>query len=257
MELRKDYLELFDSAQRPNDEFWVRHGGMPPLKRLTVMDVGCGLGRLCVEMALAGAGRVVGLDINQEYIDFSEENLIQHYPHLQGVVEFTCTPLEDYADAETFDYMISKEALEHFMDLPGMLAQMKMRLKPGGRIYAGFGPLWNSPYGDHRMANSIIPWGHLLKPEWMIIRGSNPRRKANIKSIDDLGLNRLSLADYRRIFRESGMNIVRFEVNQGSNIVSRVLSLFRRAPFLEEYCTHNIYCILEKEKSRPAASEDA
>ena len=257
MELRKDYLELYDGAKSYLVGYWDRHGGMPSLEGASVMDVGCGLGRLCVEMASAGAARVVGLDIIPQYVDFCKEHVKQRFPHLSGMIEFTCMPLEDYDDAEAFDYMVSKEALEHFMDLPGMLSLMKKRLKPGGRIYAGFGPLWNSPYGDHRMTNSIVPWGHLLKPEWMIIGGNNPRRKPNIKSIDDLRLNRLSLADYRRVFGESGMNIVRFEVNLSGSIVSKVLSLFRRLPLLEEYCTHNIYCILEKQRPRPAASEDA
>ena len=249
MELRTDYLAIFNSSARSDTRFWERHGGMPCLKGCTVVDVGCGMGKLCVEIAQAGAAKVVGIDIEQKYITFAVENLKQNYPHLQDVLEFKCMHLKDYDQAEALDYVVAKDSFEHVIDLAGMINEIKKRLKPGGRLYAGFGPLWKSAYGDHWMTKSIIPWGHLLKTESMIIKGLRRRMEREINSIDDLHLNRLAFADYRRLFRESGLEIVRLEINQSRNIISKLFSLLRKMPFLEEYFTHNIFCILEKSET--------
>jgi len=246
LNLRQDYLDTFNKGGNYNERFWARFGGMPDVKGCTVMDAGCALGRMCVDIALAGAERVVGIDIVQHYLDFAQANLEQNYPHLVDVVEFKLIDLKDF-DETGFDYIVSKESFEHMLDLPAILAEMKRCLKPGGRLFTGFGPLWNSPYGDHRMTHSILPWFHLLKSEDTIIRGMSKRRKREVVSIDELGMNMLSLAEYRRIFNESGMKTVRFEVNRSSNIVSKIFTLLSKLPWLEEYFTHNIYCILEKE----------
>ena len=55
-----------------------------------------------------------------------------------------------------------------------------------------------------------------------------------------------SLADYRRFIDGSGLKVVRFGVNRSTSPLSKILSVLRRLPLLEEYCTHNVYCILEK-----------
>ena len=63
-----------------------------------------------------------------------------------------------------FDYIVAKNSFEHIIGLEKMLEEMKKRLKPGGNIYTGFGPLYNSPNGPH-MEKIIIPWGHLIFPD--------------------------------------------------------------------------------------------
>ena len=68
----------------------------------------------------------------------------------------------------------------------------------------------------------------------------------NISSMYDLDLNKMSVSDFRRVFRESGLTIVDFSVNQSTSLKSKISSAFCKVPFLENYFTHNIYCILEK-----------
>jgi hypothetical protein len=139
-----------------------------------------------------------------------------------------------------------------------MLSEMKKRLKPGGRIYTGFGPLYTSLYGDHDRRTvifspwglwgrllALVPWGHLFMESW-IIDMNNRYRAKKVNSMRDLGLNRMSASDYRRAFRESGISIVYFRANQSTSIQSRVFSWLARIPCLGDYCVYNIYCILEK-----------
>jgi hypothetical protein len=84
----------------------------------------------------------------------------------------------------------------------------------------------------------------MLEP--VIIRMANQGRSSPVRSMRDLGLNQLGATDYRRLFRESGLVIRSFRVNQAGSIQSQAFSWLARIPPLEDYCTHNIYCILEK-----------
>lgn len=246
MSLPEDGINYFKRGEHENPKFWSRLGGRPPMEGCSVLDVGCGHGSLCMDMALADAKKIVGLDMDSHRIEFASENLRQNYPELASIVEFNNLDLKQYNTDLFFDYIISKDSFEHIIDLNEMLREMERRLKPGGKIYAGFGPLYNSPFGDHGRTRTLIPWGHLIVPETIIIRMFNKRCENKISSIHDLGLNRMSLSDYRKVFFESGLSIVRFHVNQSNRIISSIFSLIRRIPFLEEYFSHNIYCILQR-----------
>lgn len=245
-ELSQEDLVYFRRGIVENPRFWSRFGGKPSFEGAEVLDVGCGHGSLCLDIAQSGAAQVVGLDLNGRLIEFANENLRQNFPEWRDRVSFLNQDLQDYP-LEPFDYIVSKDSFEHILDLAGMLAEMKKRLNPRGRIYAGFGPLYNSPFGDHGTAKLPLPWGHLLIGDERLIRRVNQRRREKVSSIHDLGLNRLAFADYQRIFAESGLEIVYFETNCSTKTLSKVLSVARRAPFLEEYCIHNIYCILENQ----------
>ena len=70
-----------------------------------------------------------------------------------------------------------------------MMKLSKEYLKVGGRLYVGFGPLFNSPYGDHRRTRLILPWLHTLLPEPLIVKYLHLIGKDHLRSIHDLGLN--------------------------------------------------------------------
>jgi len=53
-----------------------------------------------------------------------------------------------YAD-NTFDIIVSASAFEHIHQLDLALQEMHRILKPGGFVYAGFGPIWSTCYGHH------------------------------------------------------------------------------------------------------------
>lgn len=243
-ELLQADIEYFKRRLCKNPNFWSRLGRKPLLRGKTVCEVGCGHGSLCIDIALSGAKKIVGLDINSRLIDFAKENLRRNYPQLTNIIEFKNIDLKDYHE-HVFDYIVSEASFEHIINLDRMLIEMKRRLKLDGIIYTGFGPLYNSPFGDHGRTKAIIPWGHLLIKESVLINRLNRNRKNKINSIYNLGLNKMSLANYQRVFQESGLSIIYFRINQSSNIISKLFSIIRRIPFLEEYFSHNIYCILK------------
>jgi SAM-dependent methyltransferase len=250
-QLPRNDIEYFHLGKCENPDFWTRFGGKPELKSKRVLDLGCGHGSLCVDIAQSGASKVVGVDLDERRIAFAKEFTRLHYPELVENLEFLSIDIKDY-DSSFFDYMVSKYTFEHIIDLAKVLQEMKKRLKPGGRIYTGFGPLYYSPVGDHGRTHSFAPWGHVCQTETMIIQRLNRKRSDRISSIYDLGLNKLTPADYRRIFAQSGFKLVFYRENlvmpsasTTRKMIGQVMSLFKAIPFLEKYFTVNIWCILE------------
>ena len=244
-ELDKSALKYFEHGAVELEKFWKRFGGKPNLNA-SFLDVGCGHGALCIDLAKSGAKKVIGVDIEPERIKFARNNLNINYPELKNIVDFHAVDLAYYNNSEQFDYIVSKDSFEHIIDLPAMIEEMKKRLKPGGLVYAGFGPLYRDFYGDHKRTNSIIPWGHLFRSDENIIKKLNRKNDVNISSIYDLGLNKLSLVEYKEIFEKSGLETVFFKLNNSNHPILKFFNLLAKFPFLTEYFAHNIYCILRK-----------
>ena len=197
-------------------------------------------------MAMAKAKKVIGIDVNAPVIDFANRNLRKNYPEWQSVVSFECREISALP-ADTFDIVVSKDAFEHVLDLRGLLENIKRCLKPGGRLYAGFGPLYNSPAGHHRRPNFGLPWGHLLLPMAWQLFWINCGKKEKIKSLSEIdALNELSFADYLSMFYQSDLEMISLKVNQSDLFASKIITLLRHVSFLREYCTHNIYCVMGK-----------
>jgi SAM-dependent methyltransferase len=249
MNLTTDDVEYFNKGRGENFRYWQRLGGKPSFKGAVVCEVGCGHGSLAVDIAASGAKKVIGLDLNARLIKFADENLKQNFPHLVDVVEFRCHALKDISETGV-DYFVSKDAFEHINGLYDVLSEMRKRLKTGGRIYTGFGPLWNSPFGHHCTKQLPIPWGHVLFSEKFVINWLNRKRGGGpIKSFGDLGVNRMKFAEYMHVFHICGMNITYCDFNMSEKKISKIFSLIRKLALFEEYFTNNVYCILEKPKA--------
>jgi SAM-dependent methyltransferase len=246
MDLQEEDIAYFNNGHSENIKFWKRHGGKPDLKNKYILDVGCGHGALCIDLALSGAGKVVGIDLDHDRIEFAQNNLKQNYPQLIDSVIFLEIDLKDYPTDILFDYIVSKDSFEHIIDLPCMLHEMNKRLKHGGLIFSGFGPLYNDFYGDHKRTKSVIPWGHLMRSEKNILKKLNKDRVIPLTSIQELGVNMLSLDDYKRIFKESEMELVSFQLNKSNHPILLLFNLIGKIPFLTEFFAHNIYCIFRK-----------
>jgi SAM-dependent methyltransferase len=245
MTFSKEDIRIFNLGRVENPRFWSRFGGKPDFKDALAIDLGCGLGSLCIDIALSGTGRVVGIDINPRVIELASENLKLHNPQLADKVEFRCQNLRGARESDA-DYFVSKNAFEHVIGLEQVLAEMKKRLRPHGRLHTGFGPLWNSPFGEHGQTRILIPWGHAIFSKRFLVRWRNFFETQKVASIDEMGLNALPLAGYLRIFQSCGMEIVSLQINASRRYISRLFSLILRIPFLEEYFSHNIYCVMQK-----------
>ncbi len=213
---------------------------------LKILDLGCGHGALSIDLVFKGAYEVMGIDLNEELISFANENLENNYPDLIQKITFKAVDLKDL-DNDYFDMIISMASFEHIIDLDILLIEMKKKLKMGGRIITGFGPLYNSPWGDHNRLKHKLPWSHIILGQQYFIKRLNKSRKKKVNNIFDLGLNGYSLKKYKHVFNNTeGLTIVDFRTNQSSKTAMKIFDLFTFLPFLREYFTYNIYSVLQR-----------
>jgi SAM-dependent methyltransferase len=163
----------------------------------TVIDFGCGEGHQAIALA-PRADRVIGVDIQERWLVRARELAAK-----RGVtnVEFVrhCTAAADI--------VLSKDAFEHFSDVPGVLKTMAGMLKRGGYVLAAFGPTWLHPYGGHLF--SVFPWAHLLFSEASLIRWRQDFKSDGATKFGEVegGLNQLTIRQFERFVADSPLRI--------------------------------------------------
>jgi predicted RNA methylase len=196
-----------------------------------------------------GAARVVGVDPDRERVEWARRNLASRYPDLAGRVILT---VEDVGTvAGEFELVICKDTAEHIADLATTLAAVRARLTGDGQVWIGFSPLYHSPFGDHGRAGRLLrlPWLHTLP--WPIVRRVASRHRAReVLTLDDLGLNGITPADFRHAVDTAGLKIESIAYNRGDRTMFVPMRLLRRVRPLERYLTVNIYAVLTR-RGRP------
>ena len=244
--LEKKDIDYFNFGKIENSKFWRRLGGKPNLENKSVLDFGCGHGSLCLDIAKSDVKLVTGIDINNNLINFAKENLKENYSKYKNKINFHNKDILKEHFNEKFDLIVSKDTFEHTNNLPEILNKFYDILNKGGLAYVGFGPLYNFFNGDHGRTQLKIPWLHVILSDQFIIDRYNKKNKSKIKKIEELGLSKYSFKDYENFFTNSKFNLKFFTTNQSDNKFSIVFDLLSKFKFLKEYCTYNIYCILEK-----------
>lgn len=244
----RDQKAYFDYELNWTNLEWLRRMDLKiPLKGMKVLDLGCGHGALSIKLAELGAGQVVGLDLNQDRVEFSERNLASEFPQFRDRVHFVCQDAGDLTPDEQFDLIVSKDTFEHVNDLPGLVEQLHRLLKPGGHLASGFSPLYYSPFGDHGRFFMGLPWAHAVLPESLLVRLRNLRSERKITSSADLNLNRLTPAEFRRIFDcAAKWRKIEIAYNRGSKRLLPFFNLVRRLPLMEKFFTISIYAVAQK-----------
>lgn len=240
IEYAQDY---FARQAASNAEFWARFGGRADVTGKRVLELGCGHGAMTVDLA-QDAGLVTGVDLDADRIRFAREHLSSRYPELQDRVRFVDTDVAHLADGERFDVVVSKDTFEHVADVDALLAALHRLLVRGGLLYAGFSPLYGSPFGDHGRTGLRVPWAHAVLPESAVLRRAARHQGGPVRSLGDLGLNGLAPADFRRAFRDSPFTVVDIRYNAGDKRLLRQLDRARRVPALERLATVSMYATL-------------
>lgn len=248
--MKKEDIDYFKKGIKSNIKFFHRFKEPIDFNNHVVLDIGCGWGSLCHDIANRGAKKVIGVDPELSRVNFAQEYLKREAPELNGRVIFYHGTISDHLEelCSSIDVIVSKDSFEHIINLENEVERAFEVLKPGGLLFAGFGPLYNSPYGDHKATNAKLPWFHLILPERFLLKRLNKKRNINLKSITDLGLNKLKLSEYKKIFNSSKFNILSFETNRSVHPVSYFFRILACIPFCEEYFTQSIYVILQKPK---------
>ena len=164
---------MFAYQRSSTDQFWSRIAPLPDVQGSRVLDLGCGRGVLSVDLARRGATEVLGLDLDTDAISFAGKYVPDTFHDLIDKVSFVSEDIACLPGEERFDFVFSKDAFEHIIDLTGVVGHIHRLLKPGSQLILGTSPLYYSPFGDHDLV------GHQS-------RGSPPFRK-NRYSVSPLG----------------------------------------------------------------------
>jgi 2-polyprenyl-3-methyl-5-hydroxy-6-metoxy-1,4-benzoquinol methylase len=117
----------------------LRLGGVDPRGK-AVLDAGCGFGMTLVTDALLGASEVRGIEVHEGMV-----RTVHAYEPLlpDSVRERFEVALGDVSDMpyddESFDVLLSIEAISHYLDVPGFMREAARVLKPGGVLIVSDG----------------------------------------------------------------------------------------------------------------------
>jgi SAM-dependent methyltransferase len=169
----------------------------------TVIDFGCGIGGNSIEMARRGAGKVIGIDIQDRWLSIAAEQAER-----SGVTD-RCKFLKN--TEERADVIVALDSFEHFENPGEVLRQMSQLLKPNGCIRAAFGPTWLHPLGGHLF--SVFPWAHLIFTENALIRWRADFKTDGATRFGEIdgGLNQLTIRHFKRLVEDSPLRIAEFE----------------------------------------------
>jgi SAM-dependent methyltransferase len=160
-----------------------------------VIDFGCGTGQEAIEMAERGAAKVIGVDIQDRFLEVARASAAEK--HVTDRCHFTQSP------NQPADIIVALDSFEHFEDPAQILRTMHAMLKPGGRVLASFGPTWYHPYGGHLF--SVFPWAHLLFSEKALLKwraGFKTDGATRFKEVAG-GLNQMTIRRFVRLVSSS------------------------------------------------------
>ena len=195
----------------------------------TVLEAGCGLGDL---LASLPNGVRKGIDFLPEMVDRARAR----HPGIAFDVDDACAPdpvLGPGTQPRAWDAIICDRLCHSVLDIRALLAGLRRRLAPGGRIYlTAFNYLWEVPT---RLAE-LAGW-------------KRPAPTANW----------LSDSDFKNLFDITGLEVVRYEdrlilpldVPGASSLLNRYLV---RVPGLTRLSLYRIYVLRDRGVTRRAAA---
>jgi len=169
----------------------------------TVVDFGCGSGTEAIELAQAGAKQVIGVDIQEEFLEEGRRRAAEQ--GLSDRVSFTAAP------SGPADVIVSIDSFEHFGAPAAVLSSMHALLRPGGKVVASFGPTWYHPLGEHLF--SVFPWAHLVFTEAALLRWRADFKSDGATRFGEVagGLNQMTIARFERLVGESPFELAALE----------------------------------------------
>ena len=120
------------------------------IREALVLVQGTGTGWDVISWARLRPRQIIATDMFP-FEDSWEEITRYCYDHYQVRVDFRVSAIEDvpFLESNRVDLIASDAVYEHCRDLPGVMQESFRILKPGGCIYASYGPLYFCAGGDH------------------------------------------------------------------------------------------------------------
>jgi SAM-dependent methyltransferase len=178
---------------------------------------------------------------------------LARYEVLDGFMEDLPPALEGQ-----FDAVFSIATFEHILRFPTALDCMYRALRPGGRLYTKFAPIWSSHDGHHLPPvmdkagrrfdfgqSPIPPWGHLLlRPPQLyqhLLQFTDPETAGAMVffTYQSSALNRLFAEDYVDYVRTSRFKVDAFQLTYPANMTAPLQQELERLHPGRKHFTHN------------------
>jgi SAM-dependent methyltransferase len=188
------------------------------------------------ELGESGGGTRPVADLSTRIQEIKSPSDLTRYTILEGLVENLPECLEG-----TFDRIFSIACFEHVHTLGLALEKMHAALRPGGKLFTMFSPIWSAHDGHHlpvmkdangkewSYANSPIPpWGHLLlSPAQMEkhLRSRTDHRTASemvYNIYHNPHINRLFTEDYIEYVQQSPFQVEVLNLSFPSHIPEQI-----------------------------------
>jgi SAM-dependent methyltransferase len=209
----------------------LRRGFPVSLWDRDVLDIGCGHGGNSVYYLVAGARRVVGIDVNEASLAaagrFAREALdrLSSSSTRVAFMRMEATRLA-FGDA-SFDTVVADNFIEHATDLQGVLSEIRRVLRPGGELFVPTFSSIYSKYGLHLKHGLKVPWANVVFSERAIIAALGrlakddprlnewypglPRTPTRVRHLRKHGdLNDITYREFRSLVARLGLVLVWF-----------------------------------------------
>ena len=228
---------LGNSLQQLNKAFSSNF--LEDINNKVILDYGCGTGFQVVEMALKGAKFVLGVDIREAV--FQEGIKLANEYHVNEKVKFLTEVGEKYY--QHFDIIVSKNSFEHYNNIQFVIALWEKIIKPEGRVYITFCPLWYAPYGAHVSFFTKVPWVNLIFSERTVMKVRSNFRSDGAKRYEEVdgGINKMSVRKFEEVMRGS-----KFTLEYMNYKAVKRIGFLTKLPGVRELFINQIDCILKK-----------
>ena len=179
-----------------------------PLKKVKILDIGCGGGLLTEPMKKLGAD-VVGIDASEKNIKIAK----LHSKKNNLNIKYLCVSPENFIAKEKFDVILNMEIVEHVEDIDFFLKSSSKLLKKGGIMFvATLNKTLKSYLFAIVGAEYILKWLPIGTHEWeKFVKPENLiaiLKKYNLKldCLDGMKLN--ILTDQWKISTDKSVNYI-------------------------------------------------
>lgn len=156
-------LLLINEGGMHKDHVYSLCNKLTPLCDAIVLVPGAGPGRFVFQLARFRPKLIIGFDL----YEYKEEwayvsRILQERFGVESLFLAGGFDVVPAAYINKVDCIISDAVLEHVRDLSAFMQTSYQFLKPDGIFYAGFGPLWFGPGGDHMDWGEDGTYNHLI-----------------------------------------------------------------------------------------------
>ena len=184
----------------PEGKFRILHKILPiridykKIKKLDILDLGCGGGLTCEPLARLGAS-VTGVDFVEENIKVAKNHASQSNLN----ISYFHNDIDSILIKKKYDLILILEVLEHLDNWESLIKKIKKNLKPKGKIvFSTINKTQLAKITSIFIAENILNWvpknthdyNKLIKPEDLI--KVLKKNKFKIKNIEGMNFNPLT-----------------------------------------------------------------